>query len=294
MALGYIAAFSETLALAVIAEKGLAPLVMAVAEEPEDHLKSATAWSLGQIGRHTPDHAKAVADTGGLWASQDCTDSATAAAVVCWHTSNMVLCWVPSLSSPACPTSSAPPDNNHHPHHEGMLLDICIVGTFELIDSLADPAGVLTTLVTLESHPSSSEDLTTKCRRALKSIVAKLTHLPALDALVHQQLPESVMRMVLEQVRVGRADNTKAALGLFVCSKHNSSGVVIVLTIMACAAGRVVVRLLFVSCCSLISSYVLDCQYMQSHWPPSTCCGCYVLTCVDCVYMCTGRQGVGK
>eukprot|EP00877_Chromochloris_zofingiensis_P010277 jgi/Chrzof1/5502/Cz16g05190.t1 len=123
MALGYIAAFSETLALAVIAEKGLAPLVMAVAEEPEDHLKSATAWSLGQIGRHTPDHAKAVADT-----------------------------------------------------------------------------GVLTTLVTLESHPSSSEDLTTKCRRALKSIVAKLTHLPALDALVHQQLPESVMRMVLEQV----------------------------------------------------------------------------------------------
>jgi hypothetical protein len=64
MALGYIAAFSETLSLAVIAEKGLAPLVAAVAEEQEDHLKSATAWALGQVGRHTPDHAKAVADTG--------------------------------------------------------------------------------------------------------------------------------------------------------------------------------------------------------------------------------------
>ena len=64
MALGYIAAFSETLSLAVIAEKGLAPLVAAVAEEQEDHLKSANAWALGQVGRHTPDHAKAVADTG--------------------------------------------------------------------------------------------------------------------------------------------------------------------------------------------------------------------------------------
>lgn len=61
-------------------------------------------------------------------------------------------------------------------------------------------AGVLLTLVFLESAPGSSEDLATKCRRALKSVVAKLTSLPALDALVHQQLPESVMKMVLEQV----------------------------------------------------------------------------------------------
>jgi hypothetical protein len=49
MALGYIAAFSETLALGVIAEKGLPPLVVALAEEPEDHLKAATAWTLGQV-----------------------------------------------------------------------------------------------------------------------------------------------------------------------------------------------------------------------------------------------------
>jgi hypothetical protein len=27
-------------------------------------VKAATAWALGQLGRHTPDHAKAVADTG--------------------------------------------------------------------------------------------------------------------------------------------------------------------------------------------------------------------------------------
>lgn len=112
------------MALSVIAEKALPPLVAALGEESEDHLKSATAWTLGQIGRHTPDHAKAVSDT-----------------------------------------------------------------------------GVLSQLVSFEADGASSEDLRTKCRRALKSVIGKLTHLPALDALVHKPLPEGVMKMVLEQVR---------------------------------------------------------------------------------------------
>ena len=30
-------------------------------EEPEDHILAATAWALGQIGRHSPEHAKAIA-----------------------------------------------------------------------------------------------------------------------------------------------------------------------------------------------------------------------------------------
>merc|ERR1712224_848344 len=58
MTLGYIAAFSETLALAVVVSKGIPPLKDALINEPEDHLKAAAAWSLGQIGRHTPDHAR--------------------------------------------------------------------------------------------------------------------------------------------------------------------------------------------------------------------------------------------
>jgi len=107
MALGYIGAFSETLALSVIASKGLRPLFEALTTEPEDHLKSASAWSLGQLGRHTPEHAKALADI-----------------------------------------------------------------------------GALPRLMELQASASSSEDLKVECKRALKAIVAKLTHLPALDALV--------------------------------------------------------------------------------------------------------------
>ena len=123
MALGYIAAFSETLALAVVAERGLGPLVQALQEEREDYARAAAAWALGQVGRHTPDHARAVADTGCL----------------------------------------------------GALVD-------------------------LEADPASSEDLRTKAKRALKAVVGRLTHLAALDGLVHRSLPESLMKLVLEQV----------------------------------------------------------------------------------------------
>jgi 3-methyladenine DNA glycosylase AlkD len=62
MALGFISAFSETLALAVIVSKGVTPLKHALMDEKEDHIKAASAWSLGQMGRHTPDHARALAE----------------------------------------------------------------------------------------------------------------------------------------------------------------------------------------------------------------------------------------
>lgn len=61
MTLGYIAAFSETLATAIIVKQGILPLKEALMTESEDHIKAAAAWSLGQLGRHTPDHAKALA-----------------------------------------------------------------------------------------------------------------------------------------------------------------------------------------------------------------------------------------
>ena len=64
MALGFVAAFSETLALAVILAKGVPAVKDALTSEPEDHLKAAAVWTIGQIGRHTPEHSKAVTDVG--------------------------------------------------------------------------------------------------------------------------------------------------------------------------------------------------------------------------------------
>lgn len=62
MTLGYIAAFSETLALSVIVAKGVPPLAQALGTETEEHIQAACAWSLGQVGRHSPDHAKTLGD----------------------------------------------------------------------------------------------------------------------------------------------------------------------------------------------------------------------------------------
>merc|ERR1711937_884960 len=45
-----------------VVSKGIPPLKDALINEPEDHLKAASAWSLGQIGRHSPDHARALAE----------------------------------------------------------------------------------------------------------------------------------------------------------------------------------------------------------------------------------------
>lgn len=41
--------------------QGVVQMAIALTEEAEDHIQAAAAWALGQIGRHTPEHAKAVA-----------------------------------------------------------------------------------------------------------------------------------------------------------------------------------------------------------------------------------------
>ncbi|KAJ3189122.1 Sperm-associated antigen 6 [Gaertneriomyces sp. JEL0708] len=72
LCLGYISAWSESCALAVIVAKGVPALVevldsvMQNNSKEGESLKAATAWSLSQIGRHSPDHAKAVNDHGVL------------------------------------------------------------------------------------------------------------------------------------------------------------------------------------------------------------------------------------
>lgn len=121
MAVGYIAAFSETLALAIIVSRGVAPLKEALVTEPDDHIKAASAWSLGQVGRHTTDHACAVAE-----------------------------------------------------------------------------GDVFRHLLACMIHQDSSDDLKAKSKRALKSILAKCTHLQSLQPLL-REAPVKVQKYVLRQ-----------------------------------------------------------------------------------------------
>ena len=60
--LGNIASSSDTLALAVISG-GLVPsLASSLLDESEESVRGVTAWLLGQIGKHSPEHARALLD----------------------------------------------------------------------------------------------------------------------------------------------------------------------------------------------------------------------------------------
>jgi hypothetical protein len=66
MSLGYVAALDADVAAAVIGLNGFSSLLDAIDDEEEDHMKSASAWSIGQIGKHGPSHALAAARAGAL------------------------------------------------------------------------------------------------------------------------------------------------------------------------------------------------------------------------------------
>ncbi|XP_028659187.2 sperm-associated antigen 6 [Erpetoichthys calabaricus] len=139
MMLGYVAAHSDTLAMAVIVSKGVPQLAICLSEEKEDHIKAATAWALGQIGRHTPEHARAVT-----------------------------------------------------------------------------AANILPKLLSLYMDTDSSEDLQMKAKKALKNILQKCTHLPALETLLHDA-PTSILKHVVGQFSKVLPHDSKARR-LFVTS----------------------------------------------------------------------------
>lgn len=61
-ALGYCAAFSPELAAAVIAARGVHAAKQALLQDAEEHCRAAAAWALGHMGRHSEQHATALAE----------------------------------------------------------------------------------------------------------------------------------------------------------------------------------------------------------------------------------------
>nr|CAD7403186.1 unnamed protein product [Timema cristinae] len=62
MSLGHMAAHSEQLAMAIIESEGVPVLALVLSTETEDHVKAATIWALGHIGKHTPHHSRSLAE----------------------------------------------------------------------------------------------------------------------------------------------------------------------------------------------------------------------------------------
>jgi hypothetical protein len=105
MALGFVAAYGEVLALRVVECSGVGALKAALLEAgAEEHVRAAAVWALGQVGKHGPGPARAVAAgdalrhvaalLGGEGASDDVRDKARrclgAVLAVCDHVPAMV------------------------------------------------------------------------------------------------------------------------------------------------------------------------------------------------------------
>ena len=61
VALGYAGAYSERTAFSIIEGKGIHILKDSLIQIPDDLVKGAAAWSLGQIGGHSSKHANSLA-----------------------------------------------------------------------------------------------------------------------------------------------------------------------------------------------------------------------------------------
>eukprot|EP00913_Durusdinium_trenchii_P008476 g7960.t1 len=200
MTLGYVAAFSETLALAVATRTGmvstspqpvlrggwsastllsgiqcmnndcLKAIKQELPDDPDqlqklvqDHVKAAAAWSLGQIGRHSPDHARALAEA-------DVLRRILAVYLHQEHARATGRCALRMALRRAGPPTVRPV-----------------------------PTGAL---------QDSSEDLQLKAKRALKSVVQKCTHLPALEPLLDS--PPNILKYVVQQFAKVLPNNVEA------------------------------------------------------------------------------------
>ena len=61
VALGYVGAYHQKSALSIIEGKGVSALKDSLIQIPDDLVKGAASWALGQIGGHSRTHANALA-----------------------------------------------------------------------------------------------------------------------------------------------------------------------------------------------------------------------------------------
>jgi HEAT repeat protein len=66
MAVGYIASFSQSLATALIQESAPAVVLNVFVSAKQAHVKSASAWTLGQLGKHSPEQASQLTSLNAL------------------------------------------------------------------------------------------------------------------------------------------------------------------------------------------------------------------------------------
>merc|ERR1711920_377604 len=147
----------------VVVEAEIFPRILHCLKDIDEFVRKNAATCIREIARHTPDLAKLIVDAGGVAAMVDYISEARG--------------------------------NNKLP---GIMAVGYISAFSETLALAVAEADVLRRLLAVYLHQDSSEDLQTKAKRALKSVITKCTHLPALEPLL-QEAPPNILKYVVQQ-----------------------------------------------------------------------------------------------
>merc|ERR1711920_1111447 len=146
----------------VVVEAEIFPRILHCLKDIDEFVRKNAATCIREIARHTPDLAKLIVNAGGVAAMVDYISEARG---------NNRLPGIMTLGY----------IGRHSPDHSRALAE----------------ADVLRRLLAVYLHQDSSEDLKTKAKRALKSVIQKCTNLPALEPLL--EAPPNILKYVVQQ-----------------------------------------------------------------------------------------------
>merc|ERR1711981_1020749 len=173
--------------------------------EPELTLKRISASALSDICKHSPELAQTVVDAGAvsLLAKDISHIDAPLKRQVCSclsqiakHSVDLAEVVVEAEIFPRILHCLKDVDDHVRKNAATCIREIAR-HTPDLARALAE-SDVLRRLLAVYLHQDSSEDLKTKAKRALKSVIQKCTHLPALEPLL-QEAPPNILKYVVQQ-----------------------------------------------------------------------------------------------
>ena len=204
-ALGQVAKHSVDLA-EVVVEAEVFPSILMCLKDVDGYVRKHAATAIREVAKHTPELAQLIVSNGGVAALVDYVDES--------ESNNrlpgiMALGYIGAFSETLATAVIASKGiaplwrrgGAGGPRQSASAWSLGqIGGTPDHAKAVAD-AGVLSKLVAVGASRSAGEDLKTKCVRALRFVIEKLTDLRALDATLQEPgLPPEVVKFVVHQI----------------------------------------------------------------------------------------------
>merc|ERR1712072_636489 len=154
----------------VVVETEVFPQILNLLKDADVYVRKNAATCIREVAKHTPELAQLIVNAGGVGAMVDYVTEARGNARL---PGIMSLGYISAFS-------------------ETLALAVVVSkGIPPLINAVLK-------LLAVYLHEASSDDLKTKAKRALKAVIQKCVHLPALEPLLHDA-PDNILKYVVHQ-----------------------------------------------------------------------------------------------